>query len=107
MAEHPSKPTILDRLRAEQSAYQLECVACDSCGELRPFRYAGVKHLCERCWDPIATLELRIHEMRCLVAGYDDERLATLPAPERRLIEETRLHLAEYDRAKSEEASDG
>ncbi len=47
------------------------------------------------------TLELRIHELRCLVAGYDDERLASLPALERRLITETRAHLAEYDRAKA------
>jgi hypothetical protein len=57
--------------------------------------------------DPISLLELRIHELRCLVAGYDAERLAELPAAERRLVEETQLHLAEYDRAKRGEGSHG
>jgi hypothetical protein len=57
--------------------------------------------------DQLATFELRVHELRCLVAGYDDERLAKLPAAERRLIEETALHLVEYDRAKRGEGGHG
>jgi hypothetical protein len=57
--------------------------------------------------DPVSWLELRLHELRSLVAGYDAARLAELPAPERRLIEETQLHLAEYDRAKRGEGGHG
>jgi hypothetical protein len=48
----------------------------------------------------LAAIERRVDELREAVAGIDDERLATLPELERRLITETRAHLAEYDRAK-------
>jgi hypothetical protein len=93
------------------------CPPCDRCGvEGCPLAFTGDGYVCEGCWpdagdnalpDPISQLELRVHELRCLVAGYDEARLATLPAPERRLIEETALHLAEYDRAKRGEGGHG
>jgi hypothetical protein len=57
--------------------------------------------------DPLATLELRIGELRGIVAGMGEAYLATLPEHERRLITETRAHLAEYDRAKRGEGGHG
>jgi hypothetical protein len=49
--------------------------------------------------DPLAAVKHRIAELRGLVFGISSDALAKLPELERRLITETRAHLAEYDRA--------
>lgn len=51
--------------------------------------------------DSLVTLERTIAKLRSVVAGMSDEKLEQLPAAERRLIAETRAHLAEYDCAKA------
>jgi hypothetical protein len=51
--------------------------------------------------------ECHVDDVRAAVASISDEQLATLPELERRLITETRAHLAEYDRAKRGEGGHG
>jgi hypothetical protein len=92
--------------------------SCDRCGvEGCPLAFTGDGYVCEGCWpdtapdeiavlDQLATFELRIGELRGIVAGIGEAYLATLPELERRLIIETRAHLAAYDRAKRGEGTE-
>jgi hypothetical protein len=60
-----------------------------------------------QAWHAQLDFERSVGELRAAAAAVSDEQLAKLPELERRLITETRAHLAEYDRAKRGEGADG